>query len=239
MSDGFYELTLRLGSEHVDCFRRLRTSTLFSLLQNVSIRHTEQLGMGRDKTLDKGLLWVIARQRVAVSRMPEYDERITLRSWPGITMRVLFPRHFEILSEGGESLLRASTLWTLMDMESRTTAFPDEHGVEIAGVETGRELPYLTKLRHLETPNRFTFQVPYSYVDLNGHMNNTRYYDLVEDHLPAAGAGRALREIQAEYSAEAMLGSTLTVDWGEEDGCVYLVGTDAQPCFRMNLTYAE
>ena len=36
-----------LRSKDVDLHRRLRTSRLFELLQEASIRHTEQLGMGR------------------------------------------------------------------------------------------------------------------------------------------------------------------------------------------------
>ena len=237
---GIYEQELLLGSEHVDCFRRLRTSTLFELLQTASIRHTEELGMGRDKTLDRGLLWIITRQYVAVDRMPVYDERITLRSWPGEMMHVLFPRYYEIVGQDGETLVRGSMLWSLMDKKTRATAFPDEYGVEIAGVETGRETPYLRKMPVLKTPNRFSFTVPYSYVDLNKHMNNTHYFDLVEDKLPAAAAGAVLRVVYAEYSAEAKIGAVLSVAWGGENGTYYASGGSdptERHCFRMALVY--
>ena len=50
---GIYTEHLKLRSRDVDMFRRLRSSELFKLLQQVSIRHTEQLGMGREKTLDR------------------------------------------------------------------------------------------------------------------------------------------------------------------------------------------
>lgn len=236
---GVFERSLLLGSEHVDCFRRLRASTLFELLQTASIRHTEELGMGRDKTLDRGLLWVIGRQYAVIARMPEYDERIILRSWPGKTLRVLFPRYYEILSERGETLVRASAVWSLMDRETRSTVFPDEYGIEIAGAENGRELPYLTKLKTPETPHAFDFSIPYSYVDLNGHMNNTRYFDLAEDGIPAAKSGKLLREVRVEYSAEARLGATLHVYWGEEDGSYYVNGSTERVCFRMNLVYTD
>ncbi len=213
---------------------------MFELLQTASIRHTEALGMGREKTLDRGLLWVVARQYAAISRMPRYDEHITVRSWPGETMHVLFPRYYEILGQNGETLVRASALWSLIDRETRKTVFPEEYGVEIAGVETGREAPYLTKLAVLDMPNRFAFTVPYSYADLNGHMNNTRYFDIAEDHIPAGLCGKTPREIRAEYSAEAGVGATLDIAWGEEDGTYCLCGDEAgKHCFRMNLVYDD
>lgn len=238
MSD-IYEQTLLLGSEHVDCFRRLRTSTLFSLLQTASIRHTEALGMGREKTLDRGLLWVVGRQHVVIDRMPVYDERITLRSWPGETMRVLFPRYYELLSENGEPLVRAGAVWSLMDVETRATAFPDEYGVEIEGVETGREVPYLAKMPALSTTELAEFVVPYSYVDLNDHLNNARYFDMVEDVLPPSRGGKKLREILTEYHAEIKLGETVHLEWGRKNGLYYVNGVTDRPCFRMSLTYED
>ncbi len=234
---GVYEQELLLGSEHVDCFRRLRTSTMLRLFQTISIRHTEQLGMGRDKTLDKGLLWVIARQRVEIAHMPEYDERIVLRSWPGETMHVLFPRYYEIAAADGSTLVSGSAVWLLMDAEGRGTVFPDEHGIEIEGVETGREMPYMTKIAPIEAAGHAVFTVPYSYVDINGHMNNARYFDLVEDHIPAAREGRPLRALQAEYHAEAPLGTALSLDWGEQDGRYYACGSGEKLCFKMELVY--
>ena len=51
--------------------RKLRPSSLFSVMQEASIDHTEALGAGRAKTLDRGFLWVITRQKVEINRLPE------------------------------------------------------------------------------------------------------------------------------------------------------------------------
>ena len=126
-----YREEILLRNKDVEMHRRLRTSTLFQLLQEVSIRHTEQLGMGRDKTLDRGILWVVGLQRAEIARMPVYDERIVLKSWPGQTMHVFFPRYYQIETPEGEPLIRASALWTLMDRQSRSMVFPEEAGIEI------------------------------------------------------------------------------------------------------------
>ena len=75
-----YERTYHLRNNHVDMRRKLRTSTLFEFLEEASIAHTEALGMGRDKTLDKGYLWVILQQSLSFTRTPSYDETILIRS---------------------------------------------------------------------------------------------------------------------------------------------------------------
>ena len=135
-----YREELLLRSKDVDLYRRLRLSRLFELLQEASIRHTEQLGMGREKTLDKGLLWVVTMQRCEIARMPEYDESLVLTSWPGKTMHVFFPRYYRLADERDNTLVSASALWMLVDEKTRKMVFPDDWGVEIEGVTTGREI---------------------------------------------------------------------------------------------------
>ena len=232
-----YREELLLRSKDVDMFRRLRSSELFRLLQEASIRHTEQLGMGRDKTLDRGILWVLLMQRAEIVRMPEYDETIVLKSWPGRTMHLLFPRYYSLETAGGEPLLKASAMWSLVDEKTRKVVFPEKYGVVIEGTETGEEIAMPGTVAKGDCTRERDFTVPYSFVDLNGHMNNTRYFDLAEDSVGAAAAGRLLRGISVEYQNEARLGETLHLRWGGEDGKVYLCGETDRPVFRMRLEY--
>ncbi len=231
--------TLLLRSKDVDMYRRLRLSRLFELFQEASIRHTEHLGMGRDKTLDKGILWVLLMQRAEISRMPEYDEEIVLRSWPGKTMHLLFPRYYAVDTVSGEPLIRASALWSLVDAETRKVVFPERYGIVINGSETGEEIPLPRTLPRTEGQAEQQFTVPYSFVDLNGHMNNTRYFDLAEDCLGAAAAGKLLREINTEYLNEAPFGETFSLQWAVDGDTYSLSGTGTKPIFRMQLRYAD
>ena len=232
-----YTENRKLCSSDVDMYRRLRSSVLFRLLQEASIRHTEELGMGRDKTLDKGILWVLLMQRAEIQRMPEYDEDIVLKSWPGKTMHLLFPRYYSIETAAGETLLKASALWSLVDAQSRKVVFPERYGVVIEGTETGAEITLPGSIPRKDCNQEMQFTVPYSFVDLNGHMNNTRYFDLAEDCVGEAALGRKLREIRTEYVNEARFGESLHLSWGEENGEVFLSGESDKPVFRMALRY--
>ncbi|MBR1456759.1 MAG: hypothetical protein IJ594_06320 [Oscillospiraceae bacterium] len=235
-----YREEIHLRARDVDLYRRLRTSELFRLLQEAAIRHTEQLGMGRDKTLDKGLLWVLTLQRCEIRRMPEYDEHVVLESWPGRSMHLLSPRYYAMTTAAGEELLKASAIWCLVDGASRKVVFPEKYGVVIDGVSTGGEIALPSAMRRAACTQEAAFTVPYSYVDLNGHMNNARYFDLAEDSIPAAAAGRRLRLVCTEYAAEARLGETLQVRWAAEQGELdeyYLEGGAEKTCFRMRLGY--
>ena len=114
-----YSVRYTLKNKDVNLHRKLRTSALFELLQEASIEHTEELGMGREMTLDRGFLWVVLQQRADIARMPEYGETITIETWPGATMHVLFPRYYRVKDAHDEVLITGSAVWALLDEQTQ------------------------------------------------------------------------------------------------------------------------
>ncbi|MBQ3706698.1 MAG: hypothetical protein II889_02215, partial [Clostridia bacterium] len=217
-----YGIEYRILSSDTDASRRLRLSRLFTFLQEASIAHTTELGMGREKTLDRGLLWIVTLQQADIARLPVYDERVRLFSWPGDTMHLLFPRYYRMEDGNGETIVKASAIWALMDCKTRRVVFPEEYGVEIAGERTGAEPALPSAPKPPKNGETERFAVPYSYVDLNGHMNNTRYFDLAEDCVGAAAEGRELHAVATEYKAEARMGDRLFLRWGGDGDRFFL-----------------
>ena len=116
--------------------------------------------------------------------------------------------------------------------------FPDRYGVHVEGCVTGHEIELPSPPRKAQGGEASRFTVPFSYLDLNGHMNNNRYFDLAEDLIPAAAEGRALREIQVEYSSEARLGDSLSVTVEQDGGRFFVSGETEKRIFRMCMSYA-
>ena len=233
-----YEITYKILSADCDMHRRLRLSRLFIMLQEAAIAHTEALGFGREKTLDRGYLWIVSLQHVKLQRLPEYDEHITLRSVPGEMMHTFFPRFYQITDETGTELATAAAFWALMDAEKRKMLFPEDAGVEIAG-EPADWAAYMPRAPKLPAGGEETvFTVPYSYADLNGHMNNSRYFDLAEDCMPPALRDAKVREIMSEYTAEARPGECFTITKSIADGNTFLFsGAAEKRLFRIGIRY--
>ena len=233
----FFRRSIRIRDCDVSVNRALRPSCLFSMLQEASIDHTEQLGAGRSKTLDRGYLWVIARQSVTISRMPVYDEEIMLESWPGEMLHVLFPRYYRILDKNGECLLSASAIWSLINADTRSFVFPESAGINVPGIVTGYEIPLPSGIRRQETASFREFTVPYSYTDINGHMNNIRYLDEAENMIPELAEQRSLRGIDVEYSHEICRGERMTISLGINGSCCYFTGDGEKHYFSLLLSY--
>lgn len=239
-----YEKEVLIRSEQVDMTRRLRMSDLFRLLEEASIAHTEALGCTRDKTLDKGLLWVITRQMVEIEEMPAYDETITVRSWQADMQHVFFPRFYEIEKEG-RIIIRGQALWILMEESSRTMAMPEDYDISIPGRPDAGDmiLPAIVIPGSAgEASSETALVTRFSQVDINGHMNNTRYFDIIDDALhsdPDASAGQDAvpKKVLANYLSELTLGCGFVLSQYKEAGTLYFEGAGDKPYFRIRYDY--
>jgi acyl-ACP thioesterase len=64
--------------------------------------------------------------------------------------------------------------------------------------------------------------VEYSDIDLNGHMNNTRYPDFLCGHIEGGMKGQRVISMGISFVNEAPLGEVLKVYAGQSDGVYYL-----------------
>ena len=235
-----YEKKVLIRSEQVDMTRRLRMSDLFRLLEEASIAHTEQLGCTRDKTLDRGLLWIITRQLVEIGEMPSYDDEIVVRSWQGEMQHVFFPRFYEIEREG-KVLVKGQALWMLIEEESRSMAMPEDYGISIPGRPDAGDmmLPSVVIPKSVcESGNATALVTRFSQVDINGHMNNTRYFDIIDDALWGGGdTVRVPKTVLANYLSELRLGDEFSLSEYKDGDTVYFEGAGDKPYFRVKIEY--
>ncbi len=210
--------SIKILTEHCDPTRKLRLSSLLKFLQEISIEDTEKLGYPREKTLDRGLLWVIGKQRLTINRLPKYDEVVQIVSYPGERMPFLFPRHCKIYSSSGELLVSSSAAWTLIDEKKRSMIDPKAYGIVIDGKSEGDEVGFQFPFKGFELTKNATFAAKWRDCDLNGHMNNTAYLDEAEDLIPFAFLkAHEPSLLEVAYKKEIPLGQEIPVSFGEED----------------------
>lgn len=213
---------------------------LFWMLQESAGDHSRLLGYGEDRMAALGVMWVVIRYYVNCTRWPRPGERLQVQTWPAAARHGFCPRFYQFLDGDGAPLLKASATWAVVDRESRRMVNPHERGVDIEPLVTGTETRLGAAIRRPVTDRERSFTVPEEYLDSNGHMNNTTYFDLAEDCLGLRAAERGLREVTADYVNEALCGETMTVRWGTDgDVCTVTGDADSGPVFRMLLRYFE
>ena len=208
----------------VDRYGRLKPSMILFLAQEIAGRHCVELSVDYETLLQKRLFWAVTRHRVQVNRLPLRGETIRIETWPMPTTRVAYPRSMVAYDAAGNELFRSVSLWVLMDIDKRSMILPGKSGISVDGTLRGNELASPSGLVAKPLSNRRQRSVCYTDLDRNGHMNNTKYLDWIDDLLPSLyHKDHTIREFLVCYLSEAIEGQTLTLQWDFlEDGSLHV-----------------
>lgn len=214
-----FEKTYAIRDCDVDRFGYLTPARILFFAQDVAGSHCTELAVDHEVLADKRLFWAVIRHRVQVTRYPKAGERITVQTWPMPTTRSAYPRSTVAYDETGGELFRAISLWVLMDTDTRAMILPGKSGVVVNGVLLGSELAAPGSMALMPAPNGVTRPVCFTDLDRNGHMNNCRYLQWVNDLLPSAFHEKnQAKEFTVCYLSEAREGQLLRLNWTLSDG---------------------
>ncbi|WP_461255488.1 acyl-[acyl-carrier-protein] thioesterase [Treponema sp. R80B11-R83G3] len=203
---------VRFGA--IDKSDRLTLDAVFQFFQEAAICHAENLGVGREDMARTGQVWILSRMSVLVKRRPEYCETITIRSWPRGWEKLFAMRNFEIKDKNDTAVVSARSAWLIVDMEKRRPLrpqsvmdnLPQNEGLEsLTPEENGTAA--LTERGDLQKV--MERKALYNDIDYNGHVNNVRYVQWIEDALDPQLLEKADKfRIDINYMNEIMLGET-------------------------------
>ena len=219
-----YREEFKITTAAVDPFGRLKASWILYYAQQVAGEHSSRLGINLI-TPERELFWAVIRTRVQITRLPRKDEVITVETWPMPTTRVAFPRCVTARDADGNEVFRCISLWVLMDRKSRAMVLPGKSGVDVQGLIRGDELTAPGNLSVMTLSNHCSRHVGFSELDVNGHMNNTKYLDWINDLLPSEfHRDHPVKEFTVCYLSEALEGQQMDLTWELQDG----------PCVRVD-----
>ncbi len=211
--ESIYQKEFVIDTLVTDCFGKLKPSALLYYVQEMAGQHFDRMAL--DPTPEKkGLMWVIIRHRVQVTRLPQKGETIRLETWPMPTTRVAYPRSVVAYDQEGRELFRSVSLWVLMDRNTRAMVLPGKSGITVSGVLRGNELPSPGSLAPAICSARATRRVCFTDLDVNDHMNNCRYLEWASDLLPSIfHQAHELKDVTMCYLDEARESDELTIFW--------------------------
>lgn len=199
-------------SYDVDPHQTARLPALCRFMQEAAYHHAGHLGLGHGFLSNKGMAWVLARQRIQIDRLPKWGDQVHVRTWPSGRDRLFFYRDFEITDGYGHRILIASNAWSLIDIEKRERVHPDIYlrldipeGEKVFDSKPGR-------VQGCDGTEGLSMPVTYGDLDLNGHVNHVRCIEWILNSLPSKfHQAHALMELEINFPGEALSGQTVFV----------------------------
>ncbi len=216
-----------------DFYRKLKLSSLFNYFQDVASMHVANYGMSVERLQQEhGVTWVLVRILVKLDRFPDLNEEISVETWPLDPKKLEFERDFLVRDMKGNILAKAVSSWVIMDIEKREIQKTEFFSGELMVFEQERALDRrLSKLKPAgELKAVYKKTIGYSDIDINGHLNNSKYIDYITDCFSIDKHGKyTVDTIQVNYMSEAVAGDTISFYKdisGLEDRTVYVEGID-------------
>lgn len=162
-----------------------RPSAILTAMQEAAGMHSELLGCGRSALIKNRIVWVLSRCEVRMNRYPGVGGTVTVETFPTALRRWFFPRYYLFRDEKGETLGCACTLWVLLNIDERKMAPPGDVAATIpdnSDLTPPFSLP--GSVEDVAGEAEESLRAPaYFDLDVNGHVNNTRYADWACDAL--------------------------------------------------------
>jgi len=171
-----------ISNNDVDYRFTLKAANLYRIFQDVALKATEEVGSDSISLSKRGIDWVITRMDVEITRLPNCNEKITVCTYPGKDMAMLYPRFFYILDEKKNVIVRASSIWALIDAKTRRVIVDKDVINKLPPEKSDYELPLPGKVVSDQEKELIeTRKIHYSDLDFNCHMNNVHYVELLMD----------------------------------------------------------
>ena len=213
-------------------------SDLFHEIQEVSGEAASTWNASGEDLKKFGLMWVVVRYEVELSRKILPGEELCFKTWALPFRHMMSQRNYLLFDGNGELLLSGAGIWAVVDRASRKMIEPSGCPVQFQTEENEVKISRPGQPVRVPIHKGSTYMVQEADLDMNLHMNNTRYLSLAESHVAECLKVKCPRQIRAGFQNEARLGETIQLNWGYQNHIQYMSGMkNGTSCFEVSLLY--
>ncbi|MEG1556302.1 MAG: thioesterase [Bacteroidales bacterium] len=222
MTDSYkFEKKIKIPSYLVDNQLNLTPTSLLSLMQEVAGEHSNLYNIGWYFLSQYHMFWALIKLHIKIERMPIWNEEILCTTWEKTHDFIIQPRDYEIFDSEGKLLIAATSSWVILDQEHGKPQKIDHfRNIMREQQDIHAIVEKAPKINKIDLPEkeRCVFKpVLHSDLDMNDHVNNTKYAQwLVDDMGHLFSQTHLLKELFINYIAQAKCGEYYAIQTEEK-----------------------
>lgn len=205
-----YTYEMNAGYSVMDASLHMTVPAILDCFQDAAIFEAENGRITMEYLYNRHIVWVLSSWQIVIDRRPGLNERIKIATSPYDFKGFLGYRNFTLTGGEDDVIVRAASIWTLVDTEKHCPAklTPEmqdayEMAPKLAMEYAPRKIVLLGDGEEQEH-----FKVRKYQIDSNQHMNNVEYVRLAMETIPDEAK---IRELRVEYRKAALFGDEVTV----------------------------
>ena len=207
-----YQMKMKIPFDMADMNGHIKLPDVILLSLQVSGMQSIELGVS-DKAIleDYNLVWIITDYDIEVVRLPRFAEEITIETEALSYNRLFCYRRFTIYDEAGQDLIHMMATFVLMDRDSRKVHAVEPEIVAPYQSDFDKKLIRGPKYELLDEPVSKDYHVRFYDLDMNGHVNNSKYLDWIFEVMGADFLTQYIpKKINLKYVKEVRPGGVIT-----------------------------
>lgn len=228
----------RLYESDYDVTSEIKLYRVMELMQDLATTHGDKLGFGWDVMDENGLFWIISKVKIVFAKPINRSVRnFKLYTWPIEPNRLFIERRFVAVDEQGEQLFSATTIWMMVERDTRRIASQDVirqyYNADFDDTPCAADINFQRVRKDGDYSLEYERVIKRTDLDINHHVNNTRYVNYAVDVLDDY---KTVKQVEIVYHKELKLGDELKIFSKTLDGEVYVVGErNGETCFTSKL----
>ena len=176
-----YQENYNVKFHDTDVNEVVSVSHILKFMQETSMRHMKARRPSYEELFDDKKAFILSNIRLEIYNPIYAYEDISCKTWACPSRGFSFMRSYSI-ERNGEAMAEAHTTWALVDTESKKLYRVND--VDLSNYDTDEPVSLENPLR-IRIPNDIPMSLSGEYTvcftdtDLNGHMNNTNYPDMI------------------------------------------------------------
>ena len=207
-----YQMKMKIPFDMADMNGHIKLPDVILLSLQVSGMQSIELGVSDKAILENyNLVWIITDYDIEVVRLPRFAEEITIETEALSYNRLFCYRRFTIYDEAGQDLIHMMATFVLMDRDSRKVHAVEPQILAPYQSEFSKKLLRGPKYQSLENPISKDYHVRFYDLDMNGHVNNSKYLDWIFEVMGADFLTHYIpKKINLKYVKEVRPGGVIT-----------------------------
>lgn len=198
----------------VDYKKRAAMTSIINYFCDIATKQSEDMNVGLKYMEENKMAWVLYKWDINVKEYPIHEDIVNVTTTPKCFEKFYAYRHFDVTNSKGEKIIDALSQWLLMDTEKRKLKrIPQElfNSYDLEELKCGEiKIPKISKIKKVD--NEKVFNVRYSDIDTNGHVNNTKYVSWIIETIPLEIVlNCTLKNLNITYKKETVFGNEVKV----------------------------
>lgn len=238
---GEYSFTIR--PFEVDFRNKLTLPLLTNYLLNVAGYHAGARGFGLEDIQKNNHSWVLSRISIEMYNYPYNNDEILIQTWVENVMKMFTLRNFAILDKNGVAMGYVKTVWAMIDTETRKPVLLTDK--KLISYICDKECPIERSIKFAQTTSESqlidSFKVKYSDIDINQHLNSSKYIEYIVDAFSLMDFEKSeISRFEAEFIEECLFDEKLFLyktEVSEHDYLIDLKNKDEKTVCKSKIRF--